>query len=579
MEHDSSRTTTTRRALPLYLGENWMKTDVEIANAAVARPISEVAARLGLSEQDLHPYGHDVAKVDLDVLERPRTREGDGRLVLVSAITPTPAGEGKTTTCVGLADGLSRLGESVCLALREPSLGPCMGVKGGAAGGGYSQVIPMDRINLHFTGDFHAITAANNLLSAMLDNHIHQKNTLDIDVRRILWRRVLDVNDRALRNVVVGLGGPPHGVPREAGFDITAASEVMAMLCLSSDAEDLRERLDRTLVGFARSGTPITARDLQASGAMHALLHEALRPNLVQTLEGTPAFVHGGPFANIAHGCNSVVATRMAMHTADWCITEAGFGFDLGAEKFFDIKCQTSGLDPVAVVLVATIRALKMHGGRKRSELGVPDAEAVRLGLPNLEKHLESIRRFGKRAIVAINRFGADTEDEILVVKKRCEELGVPVALTDHHGRGGAGAEELARLLIQEVEEPAGPFRPLYDWSDGVEDKILAVARAMYGADAVSYTKKAKRDLRELTELGYAGLPVCIAKVPGSLSDDARLRGRPRDFEITVRGLRINAGAGFLVVLTGEIMRMPGLPLHPLAESIDVKDGRIVGLS
>lgn len=562
-----------------YQGESSMKTDVEIANAAVAKPISEVASQLGLSEEDLHLYGHDVAKVDLDVLERPRNREGASRLVLVSAITPTPAGEGKTTTCVGLADGLSRLGESVCLALREPSLGPCMGVKGGAAGGGYSQVIPMDRINLHFTGDFHAITAANNLLSAMLDNHIHQKNALDIDVRRILWRRVLDVNDRALRNIVVGLGGPTHGVPREAGFDITAASEVMAMLCLASNADDLRERLDRTLVAFDRSGGPITAGNLEASGAMHALLHEALRPNLVQTLEGTPAFVHGGPFANIAHGCNSVVATKMAMHTADWCITEAGFGFDLGAEKFFDIKCQTAGLDTAAVVLVATIRALKMHGGRKRSELGVADAEAVRLGLPNLEKHLESIHRFGKRAIVAINRFAADTADEILVVKQRCEELGVPVALTDHHTRGGAGAEELARLLVAETEEPATSFQPLYDWSDGVEDKILAVARAMYGANAVSYTKNAKRDLRDITALGYAGLPVCIAKVPGSLSDDALLRGRPRDFDITVRGLRINAGAGFLVVLTGEIMRMPGLPLHPLAESIDVQGGRIVGLS
>jgi len=556
-----------------------MKTDVEIANAAIAQPIADIAAKLDLSGDDLHLFGRDVAKVALEVLERPRTRTNASRLVLVSAITPTPAGEGKTTTCIGLADALSHVGESVCLALREPSLGPCMGVKGGAAGGGYSQVIPMDRINLHFTGDFHAITAANNLLSAMLDNHIHQSNTLDIDVRRILWRRVLDVNDRALRNLVVGLGGPTHGVPREAGFDITAASEVMAMLCLASDVQDLRDRLDRTLVAFNREGGPITAGDLNASGAMNALLHEAFRPNLVQTLEGTPALVHGGPFANIAHGCNSVVATKMALHTADWCITEAGFGFDLGAEKFFDIKCQTAGLDTAAVVLVATIRALKMHGGRKRSELGEADAKAVRLGLPNLEKHLESIRRFGKRAIVAINQFGNDTEEEILVVKRRCGELGVPVALTNHHARGGAGAEDLARVLVRETEEETTPFRPLYAWSDEVEDKVLAVARAMYGASSVSYTKNAKRDLRDIKSLGYAELPVCIAKIPGSLSDDALLRGRPRDFEITVRGVRINAGAGFLVVLTGEIMRMPGLPRRPLAESIDVHDGQVVGLS
>ncbi|MCP4004832.1 MAG: formate--tetrahydrofolate ligase [bacterium] len=556
-----------------------MKTDVEIARAATPRPISEVAQELGLGEDDLHHYGRDVAKIDLDVLDRPRRRKSASRLVLVSAITPTPAGEGKTTTSIGLADALSRIGESVCLALREPSLGPCMGVKGGAAGGGHSQVIPMERINLHFTGDFHAITAANNLLSAMLDNHIHQGNGLDIDVRRILWRRVLDVNDRALRHAIVGLGGPTHGVPREAGFDITAASEVMAILCLAKDADDLRERLDRTLIAFSRTGNPITARDLGASGAMHALLHEALRPNLVQTLEGTPALIHGGPFANIAHGCNSVFATRMALHTADWCVTEAGFGFDLGAEKFFDIKCQSAGLDTAAVVLVATIRALKMHGGRKRSELGEIDPDAVRRGLPNLEKHLESIACFGERPVVAINRFAQDTAEEVAVVRECCEALGVPVAATDHHARGGEGAEGLARTLVQHAETTGEAFRPLYDWSDAVEDKISAVAQAMYGADAVSYTKNAKRDLREIESLGFAGLPVCIAKIPGSLSDDARLRGRPRDFNITVRGIRVNAGAGFLVVLTGDIMRMPGLPGRPLAESIDVRNGRIEGLS
>ncbi len=556
-----------------------MKTDVEIAREATPRSIVEVARDLGIGEEHLHSYGRDVAKIDLDVLDAPRTREQPARLVLVSAITPTPAGEGKTTTCIGLADALSRIGESVCLALREPSLGPCMGSKGGAAGGGYSQVIPMERINLHFTGDFHAITAANNLLCAMLDNHVHQGNALDIDVRRIVWRRVLDVNDRALRNVIVGLGGPTHGVPREAGFDITAASEVMAMLCLASSVEDLRTRLDRTLVAFSRTGKPITARDLRASGAMHALLYEALRPNLVQTIEGTPALLHGGPFANIAHGCNSVFATRMALHTADWCVTEAGFGFDLGAEKFFDIKCQGAGLDTAAVVLLATVRALKMHGGCKMGELGVPDPEAVRRGLPNLEKHLESIGCFDETRIVAINRFGTDTAEEIAAITDRCQTLGVPFATTDHYAHGGAGAEDLARVLVQHAEASSKPFRPLYAWSDGVEAKILAVARAMYGADSVSYTKSAKRDLREIEKLGYAGLPVCIAKIPGSLSDDAKLRGRPRDFAITVRGLQVNAGAGFLVVLTGEIMRMPGLPPHPLAESIDVEQARIVGLS
>ncbi|HEB89735.1 MAG TPA: formate--tetrahydrofolate ligase [Deltaproteobacteria bacterium] len=556
-----------------------METDAEVARSVVPKPIGEVASMLGLREEDLHHYGRDVAKIDLDVLERPRSRPAPSRLVLVSAITPTPAGEGKTTTSIGLADALSRIGESVCLALREPSLGPCMGVKGGAAGGGYSQVIPMERINLHFTGDFHAITAANNLLSAMLDNHLHQGNALDIDVRRILWRRVVDLNDRALRNVVVGLGGPADGVPREAGFDITAASEVMAMLCLASGPDDLRARLERTLVAFDRMGGPVTAGDLRACGAMHALLVEALRPNLVQTLEGTPALVHGGPFANIAHGCNSVLATRMALHTADWCVTEAGFGFDLGAEKFFDIKCQGAGLDTAAVVLVATVRALKMHGGRKRSELDRPDPEAVRRGLPNLEKHLESIRCFGENAIVAINRFAADTREEIDVVRSFCGESGVPVAVSEHHARGGEGAEALARLLLRHAETVQRPFRPLYDWEDTVEDKILAVARHMYGAGGVAYTRQARRDLAEIERLGYARLPVCIAKTPGSLSDDGRLRGRPRDFEIVVRKLQINAGAGFLVVLTGDIMRMPGLPKHPLAESIGVVGDRIVGLS
>ncbi len=519
-----------------------MRSDVEIAQAAEVRPIAEVASRLGLERQDLHPYGQDVAKIDLAALDRPRPggRRPVGRLVLVSAITPTPAGEGKTTTSIGLADGLARIGESVALALREPSLGPSLGMKGGAAGGGYAQVVPMERINLHFTGDFHAITSAHNLLTALIDNHLHQGNALDLDPRRVLWRRVMDMNDRALRSILVGLGGPSGGVPRETGFDITAASEVMAILCLAEGEEDLRARLDRILVGFDRSGEPVRAEALCGTGAMLALLGEALRPNLVQTLEGTPAFVHGGPFANIAHGCNSVLATRLALHQADWAITEAGFGFDLGAEKFFDIKCVSAGLDTAAVVLVATVRALKMHGGAKRSALSEPDPEALARGLPNLEKHIESIRHFGETPIVALNRFASDSEEELQIVRGRCEALGVPIALADHHARGGEGGEALARLVVEHAERQEKPFGPLYAPSDSTEDKI--------------------------------------AKVPGSLSDDPKLRGRPREFEITVREARVNAGAGFIVVLTGDILRMPGLPARPLAERIDVRNGRIVGL-
>jgi formate--tetrahydrofolate ligase len=555
-----------------------VQTDVEIAHSVEPQPIEAIASKLDLAPEDLHPYGRDVAKVDLGILERPRRREGIPKLVLVSAITPTPAGEGKTTTSIGLADGLQRLGESVCLALREPSLGPCMGVKGGAAGGGRSQVIPMERINLHFTGDFHAITSANNLLAAMLDNHLHQGNPLDIDPCRILWRRVLDLNDRALRSMVIGLGGTLNGTPREGGFDITAASEVMAMLCLAENVEDLRARIDRTLVGFKRNGDPVTAADLGATGAMLALLLDALQPNLVQTLEGTPALLHGGPFSNIAHGCNSVIATRSAMQLADWTITEAGFGFDLGAEKFFDIKCVGAGLDTAAVVLVATIRALKMHGGLLKKELTTPNAEATHKGLPNLEKHIENIQTFGETPIVALNRFAADTPEEIAVVEKRCEELGVPFACADHHQQGGAGGEALARALVKHAETKETPFRPLYDWSDPVLEKLRAVAQKMYGARDVVLTPKAKQDLKHLEKLGYAGLPVCVAKIPGSLSDDRKLRGRPEDFEVHVREIQINAGAGFLVALTGDIMRMPGLPRKPLAESIDVRDGIIVGL-
>lgn len=555
-----------------------LPTDVEIARAAKPRPIHEIALRLGLQEADLHLYGRDVAKIALSVLERPRAAEAEPRLVLVSAITPTPAGEGKTTTSIGLADALARQGQSVCLALREPSLGPCLGMKGGAAGGGRSQVIPMERINLHFTGDFHAITTANNLLAALVGNHLHQGNELDIDPKRVVWRRVLDLNDRALRYVVVGLGGTADGVPHETGFDITAASEVMAMLCLANDAEDMRARLDRALVAYTRKGEPVTAAQLEAGGAMLALLLDALQPNLVQTLEGTPALLHGGPFANIAHGCNSVLATKMAMHCADWTITEAGFGFDLGAEKFFDIKCRSAGLDTAAVVLVATCRALKMHGGVKKADLASPNAAAVAAGLVNLEKHVESIHAFGEAPVVALNRFSNDTEAEIETVRRRCAELNVPFAVSDHHARGGAGAEELARAVISHTERAQRPFSPLYEWDQPVREKIVIVAKRMYGAGSVVYTKSARRDLSEIERLGYAGLPVCIAKIPGSLSDDPKLRGRPEGFELTVGSVQINAGAGFLVVFTGDIMRMPGLPRRPIAERIDVVDGRIVGL-
>ncbi len=555
-----------------------MPTDVEIAQAAQPRPIEEIAAALGVNRDAIRPFGSDVAKLPLSLLKAPRQRQGPSRLVLVSAITPTPAGEGKTTTSIGLAQGMARIGQSACLALREPSMGPVFGTKGGATGGGRSQLLPMERLNLHFTGDFHAITSAHNLLAALLDNHLHQGNALDLDPRRVLWRRVLDMNDRALRRVIVGLGGPKQGVPRETGFDITAASEVMAMLCLAEGLDDLRERLGRTLVGFTRAGDPVRAEQLGATGAMLALLQDAIEPNLVQTLEGTPALVHGGPFANIAHGCNSVVATRMAMHLADWAITEAGFGFDLGAEKFFDIKCTTAGLEPAAVVLVATVRALKLHGGIAVRDLNTADAAAVERGLPNLEKHIENIQHFGERPVVAINRFGDDTPDEIDVVLRACEAMGTPCAVSDHHAQGGAGSEDLARTLVAHAQSRKRPFEPLYERQDSVTSKVEAVATKMYGARQVVFTKSAKRDLREAERLGYADLPVCLAKVPGSLTDDPSRRGRPRDFDITVREIQINAGAGFLVVLTGDIVRMPGLPRSPLAERIDVRDGRITGL-
>jgi formate--tetrahydrofolate ligase len=481
-----------------------MLSDTDIARSVTPRPITDIAAQLGIDADLLEPYGRDKAKVSLRLLDQPRTRLKPARLVLVSAITPTAAGEGKTTTTIGLGQALAKLGESVCLALREPSLGPCMGMKGGATGGGYSQVIPMESINLHFTGDFHAITAAHNLLATLLDNHIHFETMPRLHPRRVLWRRVIDMNDRALRNVIIGLGGVMQGVPRETGFDITAASEVMAMLCLASGYDDLRQRLDRTLVGFTVDGRPVLAGELAATGAMTALLKDALLPNLVQTLEGTPAFVHGGPFANIAHGCNSVLATRMALHTADWAITEAGFGFDLGAEKFFDIKCVSAGLDTAAVVLVTTVRALKLHGGAQSKELATPDANAVEVGLPNLTKHIENIHCFGEVPVVALNRFGSDTDQEIGVIRRHCEALGVPFAVSEHHARGGEGALDLARTVIAHAEKSPRPFRPLYDWKAPVLDKIRTVAQRMYGASQIRLTKEATRDLEDVEKLGYA---------------------------------------------------------------------------
>ncbi|MGV8040365.1 MAG: formate--tetrahydrofolate ligase [Thermoanaerobaculaceae bacterium] len=539
------------------------------------RLIADLAAGLGIRPHHLTLYGTDKAKVALEALDSGRER---GRLVLVSAITPTDAGEGKTTTCIGLAQGLARIGQRVCLALREPSLGPTFGLKGGATGGGKSIVVPAEDINLHFTGDFHAISTAHNLLAAMLDNHIHQGNPLGIDHRRVLWRRVVDMNDRALRNIIIGLGGVLEGVPRETGFDITPASEVMAALCLAEDMEDLRRRLGRIIVAFTFGRKPVTAADLKAVGAMMVVLKDALRPNLVQTIEGVPAFVHGGPFANIAHGCNSVVATKMALAHADWVITEAGFGFDLGAEKFFDIKCVSAGLDTAAVVLVATVRALKLHGGVDRSELDTPDPAAVERGLGNLEKHIESIRTFCEPPVVVLNRFPTDSEEEIEVVRHAAEEAGAPFAVSEVFARGGDGGIELAEEVIEHAEQKAKPFCPLYDWSEPVKVKMRKIARAMYGAREVAWSKEAERDLALVRKLGYEGLPLCVAKTQKSLSDDPRLVGRPEEFDITVRALILAAGAGYIVPLLGDMIRMPGLPAEPQAERMDLVDGKVVGL-
>ncbi len=556
-----------------------MLSDHEIARQAKVAPISKVAQDLGVDASHLMPFGDEVTKVSLDALAQPRKRPGEGHLVLVSATTPTAAGEGKTTTSIGLAQGLKHIGESVCLALREPSLGPCLGIKGGATGGGYAQVVPADRINLHFTGDFHAITTANNLISAMVDNHIFHGNTLHIDPRTIVWRRCMDMNDRSLRKIVLGLGGKMQGIPREGGFDITAASEIMAILCLANDLEDLRRRLDCILLGFTYDGKPVYVRALEISGALMAMLRDAVHPNLVQTLEGVPAFIHGGPFANIAHGCNSVFATRMAMHFADWAITEAGFGFDLGAEKFFDIKCRSAGLDPHAVVLVTTVRALKLHGGKDKTRLEEPDTAAVRNGLENLDKHIESVAKFNKHPVVALNRFAADTDEEIAIVAERAAKHQVSFAESRHYMDGGKGSAELARQVVASVDKNNG-FQPLYDLDMTVFEKIRAVSQQMYGADDIAFSKDAEKDLHLIESIGLEKLPICIAKAPSSLSDDPLLHGRPRDFRVNVRNIQVSAGAGFLVVLTGSILRMPGLPKLPQALKVRLnEDGSVEGIA
>ena len=552
-------------------------TDIEIAQQAKMQPITEIAAAAGIDAEMLEPYGRYKAKVSLSLLDHAKKQ---GKLVLVTAITPTPAGEGKTTTTVGLADGLHRIGKSVAAALREPSLGPVFGIKGGAAGGGYAQVVPMEDINLHFTGDFHAIGAANNLLAAMLDNHIQQGNALGIDPRRITWKRCVDMNDRQLRFVIDGLGGKVNGTPREDGFDITVASEIMAVFCLATSIADLKARLARIVVGYTYDDRPVTAGDLKAVGAMAALLKDALAPNLVQTLEGTPAFVHGGPFANIAHGCNSVLATRMAMATADYAVTEAGFGADLGAEKFLDIKCRAAGLTPDAVVLVATVRALKMHGGLAKTALAEENLDALERGLPNLLRHLSNIKNvYGLPAVVAVNRFPTDTDREIDCIIEKCRALGVNVVLSTVWADGGRGGEALAREVVRLCEEEHGDFRYCYPDDLGIADKVRAVVEKVYGGREVQFLPAAEKQIARLTELGYGKLPVCIAKTQYSFSDDPTKLGAPEDFTVTVKQVKVSAGAGFVVVLTGDIMTMPGLPRVPAAEKIDVTDdGRIVGL-
>ena len=553
-------------------------TDIEIAQQCKMHPITEIAAKAHIDEKYLEQYGRYKAKVDLALLRD--TDKKDGKLILVTAITPTPAGEGKTTTTIGLADGLSRIGKNAVVALREPSLGPVFGVKGGAAGGGYAQVVPMEDINLHFTGDFHAIGAANNLLAAMLDNHIQQGNALGIDVRKITWKRCVDMNDRQLRFIVDGMGGKANGVPREDGFDITVASEIMAVLCLSSSITDLKERLSRMIVGYTYDDKPVTAGDLNAVGAMTALLKDAIKPNMVQTLEGTPAFVHGGPFANIAHGCNSVTATKLALKMGDYTVTEAGFGADLGAEKFLDIKCRMAGLTPDAVVVVATVRALKMHGGLDKKSLGTEDIAALEKGIPNLLRHVSNIKNvYNLPCVVAINRFPTDTDAEIDFIIGKCGELGVNAVLSDVWAKGGEGGIELAEQVVRLCEEEHGDFTFSYELDCGIEDKIEAVVKKIYGGSGINVTPNAKKQIDRLEALGFGSLPVCIAKTQYSFSDDPSLLGAPENFTVTVKNVKVSAGAGFIVVLTGDILTMPGLPKCPAAEKIDVdENGKISGL-
>ena len=556
-----------------------MLSDIEIAQKAPIRPIAEIAKNAGVDEKYLELYGKYKAKLDLALLSD-KKEEKDAKLILVTAITPTPAGEGKTTTTIGLADGLRRIGKKAAVALREPSLGPVFGIKGGAAGGGYAQVIPMEDINLHFTGDFHAIGAANNLLAAMLDNHIQQGNFLNIDPRKITWKRCVDMNDRQLRSIVDGLGGKVNGTPREDGFDITVASEVMAVLCLASSISDLKERLSRIIVGYTYDDKPVTCGDLKAQGAMTALLKDALKPNLVQTLEGTPAFVHGGPFANIAHGCNSVLATKTAMKMSDYAVTEAGFGADLGAEKFLDIKCRMADLHPSAVVIVATVRALKMHGGRKKTELAAEDLGALERGIPNLLRHVKNIREvFGLPCVVAVNRFPTDTEKELSFIMKKCKELSVNTVLSEVWAKGGEGGIDLAKEVVRLCEEEKPNFTYAYDLEGTIKERIETLVKKVYGGDGVSFLPAAEKQIAQLSDLGFSHLPICMAKTQYSFSDDPTKLGAPDGFTVTVKSVRVSAGAGFLVVLTGDIRTMPGLPKVPAAEKIDVdENGNIVGL-
>ncbi|WP_053955973.1 formate--tetrahydrofolate ligase [Inediibacterium massiliense] len=555
-----------------------MKTDIQIAQEAKMLPIKEIGEQMGLEEDDLEFYGKYKAKISLDAYKK-RKNQPDGKLILVTAINPTAAGEGKTTTNVGLSMGLNKIGKKTITTLREPSLGPAFGVKGGAAGGGYAQVVPMDDINLHFTGDIHAITTANNLLAALIDNHIHQGNKLNIDSRRIIWKRCLDMNDRALRNIVIGLGGKVNGVPREDGFDISVASEIMAILCLCDDIEDLKNRLGKMIIGYTYDDQPVTAKDLNATGSLALLLKDAIKPNLVQTLENTPAILHGGPFANIAHGCNSVIATKMALKLCDYVVTEAGFGADLGAEKFFDIKCRFAGLRPDATVIVATARALKNHGGVSKEYLNEENLEALEKGFGNLEKQIENIKKYGVSTVVAINKFPTDTETELKFIETACAHLGVSVVLSDVWAKGGEGGISLAEKIVDLCENNQSNFKPLYDTNLPIKEKVSVIAKEIYGADGVEFTSKAQKEIQKYEKLGLDQMPICVAKTQYSLSDNPKLLGRPKGFTITVRDVKVSAGAGFLLVLTGDIMTMPGLPKVPAANHIDLlEDGTIVGL-